>query len=131
MAEATNIKIIGFDEERPPMIQTRPCVDLNFQLDQEAPPEWCKCFSDVCGKTRYPFSIDPEVGLFIETWVRKPAEIEAALVSVQKFVAACNVSYDEMQRRKRMVVHVDSPDVVLSPAQVALNDIVANLNFDA
>lgn len=131
MAEATNIKIIGFDEERPPMMQTRPCVDLIFQLDQEAPPEWCKHFPDVCGKTSYPIVIDPEVGLFIETWVRKPNEIGAMLDSVKKFVAACNVSYDELLRQRRMVVHVDSPDAVLSPEQIALNDIVSNLNFDS
>ena len=130
MVDATNIKIIGFDEERPPMIQVRPCVDLIFQLDQEAPAEWCKCFSDVCGKTRYPFVIDPEVGLFIETWVKKPGEIEAVVTAVQEFVAACNVSYDELLKRRRTVVQVDSPDVVLSPAQIALNEIVSKLNFN-
>jgi hypothetical protein len=119
MAEVTNIKIIGFDEERPPMIQTRPCVDLVFQLDQEAPPEWCKCFSEVTGKTRYPISINPEEGIFIETWVKKPEEIEGSLASVKKFVAATNVNYDDMQRRRRNVVHVYSPDVVLSTAQMA------------
>lgn len=131
MVETTNIKVIGFDEERPPMIQTRPCVDLIFQLDQEAPPEWCKCFPDVCGKTQYPIAIDPEVGLFIETWVRKPNEIEGMLASVKKFVAACNMAYDELLRKRRMVVQVDSPDVVVSPEQLALNHIVSQLSFDS
>ena len=126
----TELKVIGFDQERPPKIQRRPCIDLYFRLNEEAPEEWCKCFMNIIGKQTYSIKIDPEVSEFVETWVRKTAEIENSLETVKRLVAKGNQAYQESLEAKRKQAAVVLPDEVISPEQLRLNDVVAGLVFD-
>lgn len=126
----TNIKIIGFDEERPPTMQARPCIDLIFQLDQEAPAEWCKVFGNVSGGQRYNIKIDPEVGLFLETWVKAPGDISGSVDTMKSLVAESNVAYDALLNSRKDVVVTTTGEVVITPEQQALNSLVAGISFD-
>ncbi len=126
----TNFRIVGLDEDRPPAIQRMPCIDLFFELNEQAPKEWCALFSARSGKPRYPVKISPEDGLFVETWVRTSSEIESSLVSMKSMVASCNEAYDEIQNAKVPVVAVTEDGPVISPEQTTLNNVVAGLTFD-
>ena len=126
----TDLTIIGIDETRPPMLQTRPCIDLNFELSDIASPDWCKEFQIGVGKQRYSFKIDPEEGKFIETWVREPGEIEKALELAQSLVARGNDLYRAMLKRQSGAPVETDTVVTITPAQQRLNDIVASLKFE-
>ena len=127
---ATNFHIVGLDETRPPAIQRMPCIDLFFELNEQAPKEWCDLFSSKIGKPRYPVKINPVDGLFVETWVRTSSEIESSLDSMKLMVAGCNAAYDELLIAKRKVVAVTDDGPVISAEQVSLNKVVAGLIFD-
>lgn len=126
----TDLKIIGLDEARPPMLQTRPCIDLMFELDEIAPPDWCKEFQIGVGKQRYSFKIDPEEGQFIETWVREPGEIEKSLELAKELVARGNDLYRALLKRQSGAPVEEDTVVTVTPEQKRLNDLVAKLNFE-
>ncbi len=130
MIEVLELKIIGLDPDRPPMLQRQPCIDLAFQLSDIAPADWCDEFQKGVGKQRYPIKIDPEAGEFVETWVRTPEEIEKALETVKELVQRGNVAYKEALYAKNNIVAPDEPVKEVSPAQLALDKVVAALNFD-
>ena len=126
----TEYKIIGIDEARPPKIQRQPCIDLVFELNETAPEDWCKQFQVVVGKTRYPITIDPVEGLFVETWVRKASEIAASLELIKSFVAKGNDAYKAMVLRNSDAPVEEGVVVELTPEQKQLNEIVSGLYFD-
>ena len=126
----TNFRIVGLDESRPPAIQRMPCIDLFFELNEQAPKEWCDLFSAKSGKPRYPVKINAEDGLFVETWVRNSSEIESSLEAIKAMVAGCNGAFDEMQAAQSKVVVVTEDGPEISPEQTALNQVVARLVFD-
>ena len=126
----TAFKIIGLDPERPPVIQTMPCIDLFFQLDEQAPADWCDMFASIVGKPKYPVKVNRETGLFIETWVRTATEIPAMLVTVKALVAKCNTAYDQHLIELGKIVAPGSVAKVASPEQIALDKVVQSLIFD-
>lgn len=129
--EATNYKVVGLDASRPPVIQPRPCIDLIFELNEEAPRAWCEEFQAGVGKQPFSITIDPDVGLHIETWVRTPAQIEKALETVKSLVLQANEAYLLRLKRERQLVDADDDvDIVVSPEQSRLDAVVAGLNFD-
>ena len=126
----TNRVVIGLDALRPPTIQRQPVLDLFFELDAEADAEWCDDFNNLIGRTTYPFKIDPEVGLFIETWVRQPREIASALEKTKEFVSQCNRQYIAKKSVVVKIVDGVEVEVVVSQAQLDLNKVVSQLSFD-
>ena len=80
-------------------------------------------------KGSYPAKIEPAKGLFIETWVRKPEEIQTALDELKQAVSTCNDAYiARIQAEARAAADVgDSSD---EGEQGRLNRIIASLNFD-
>jgi len=127
---ATELKIIGFDEARPPLVQPRPCIDLILELDQEATPQWCSMLLSVASKSVFPVKIDPELGLFVETWVKTSGEIERAVELMKLHVANCNVAYDEELKRQRGEVNSETQEVIITTEQIALNKIIAGVVFE-
>ena len=123
--ETPSFRIVGFDAERPPVVQP-----LYFQLNESAPPDWCQCFDRVAGKQRYPFRINGEEGEIVESWVKTAKEVPDALETAKRLVSLGNEAYEALLVERRQVVVAASPEVVLSPEQVALNEIVAGLSFD-
>lgn len=127
---ATELKIIGFDETRPPLVQPRPCIDLILELDQEATPEWCSMLLSVASKSVFSVKIEPDPGLFVETWVKTPGEIARAVELMKGYVASCNVAYDAELKRRMGAVNTETQEVIITPEQIALNKIVAELVFE-
>jgi hypothetical protein len=131
MEGISDIKINGLDQLRPPQILKEPYINLFFELSHKAPKEWCDDFNRLIGKRTYPVKIDPPVGLFIETWVRKPHEIEAILVGLKKVIKACNEEYiARIEAERNAVVNVNFKNDK-GGEQGLLNKIIDDLNFDA
>lgn len=130
MTITSNHRIIGFDPERPPKVETFPCIYLFFQLNEQAPPDWCEELARLVQKAAYPVEMDPEEGTIIRSWVRKPAEIEGQLEKLKVWVAEANAAYDRKVNAPEMVVTETGETVRISPEQQLLNEVVATLNFD-
>lgn len=127
----TDYHLVGIDLERPPKIQRMPCIDLFFQLNEEATEDWCKEFNSIVGSPKYPVKVDTASKLFIETWVRKPEEIAAWLEEVKSLVVRGNEAYKKLLLARSVVANADSPgEVKISPEQEKLNGIVASLKYD-
>ena len=129
MEGISDIRISGLDAKRPPQIRKEPYINLFFELIHNAPPEWCDDFNRLVSKWEHGAKIDSSVGLFIETWVRKPDDIAAVLGSLKDAVSTCNQEYVA-----RIVARASSAanEGVKSEAQGEqgrLNQIVAGLDF--
>jgi len=130
MEGISDIKIMGIDEMRPPRIRKEPYIDLFFQLSHKAPADWCREFVDSQPNLEYEVKINPEDGLFIQTWVRTPEEIPGHLQTLKGLVAACNARYIEnieasardQLSDNEMLKNEEGP-------QGKLNRIVAGLDF--
>jgi len=130
MEGISDLKIIGIDEMRPPRIRKEPYINLFFKLTHEAPKEWCEDLNRLVAKGSYPAKIEPSKGLFIETWVRKPEEIQTALDELKQAVSTCNDAYiARIEAEARAAADVgDSSEE--GGEQGRLNRIIAGLNFD-
>ena len=130
MEGISDIKIIGIDEMRPPRIRKEPYINLFFKLIHKAPKDWCDEFNHLVAKGNYPVKIDPAKGLVIETWVRKPEEIENALESLKKAVGQCNQEYiSRVLAESHSAADMDENQAV-TVEQGNLNRIVAGLSYD-
>lgn len=132
MEGISDIKIIGIDEKRPPVIRKEPYIDLFFKLTHQAPEDWCKDFNALMSK--YPGSpkINVKVGLFIESWVKTPDEIEDFLAQLKVKVEQCSQEYIErieLATRNSQNENASLKDEE-SGEQGRLNRIIASLNFD-
>ena len=130
MEGISDIKICGIDEMRPPRIRKEPYINLFFRLTHKAPKDWCDHFNHLVAKRKYAVKIDPAGGLFVETWVRKPDEIESALEGLKEAVSQCNQDYIDRvlaEAQSAAAMH-DNPDD--TGEQGKLNRIVAGLDFN-
>ena len=130
MEGISDIRICGFDEKRPPRILKQPYIDLFFKLIHEAPKDWCEDFNRLVSKEGLKAKITPDTGLFIETWVRKPDEIENTLVKLKKTVVACTQEYIAKIEAQTKAAE-NAPDKPGDEGeQGRLNKIIAALDFD-
>ena len=132
MEDISDLRITGMDPARPPAIQSIPCIELVFTLSHQASKDWCDEFNLLMSKQPYSTRIDPEVGLFIETWVRQPGEIARSLNRMKQGVEDCiRVYIERVEAEKRASAARSRTDVaVVSEAQKALDGVVAQLVFD-
>lgn len=131
MEGISDIKITGMDEQRLPKILKEPYINLFFKLSHKAPKLWCEDFNMLIGKRKYPVKINPSAGLFIETWVRLPAEINATLDDIKKVITACNDGYIariEAEARAVSKANADSKNAA-GVAQAELDSIIEALDF--
>lgn len=130
MEGITDIKISGIDEFRPPRIRKEPYINLFFKLSHKAPRDWCESFNGLVKHLPYPVHIDPAAGLFIETWVRKPDEIEELFAGLKQAVRKCSEEYvARMEAEARAAAEVDV-DPENQGEQGRLNRILAGLDYD-
>lgn len=127
MEGISDIHIIGFDPTRPPLAQKQPYINLYFELAHKAPEDWCRSFNDMTTKKKYTTRIDPAKGLIIETWVRKPDEIEAVLEGLKATVRECNDAYVERIRQAASAGNVTVTED--DGEQGKLNRLIAGLDF--
>lgn len=129
MFDIKQLHICGLDEMRPPRIRKEPYIDLYFKLSEKAPAQWCEIFNDATKSGEFSVKIDPKVGLFIDTWVRKPEEIPLALQRIQQGVA---MSIDLYLQQIRDAQQAER-DRAVTPEDIGeqgkLNQILAQLDF--
>lgn len=130
MEGISDIKITGFDSNRPPLIKKEPYIDLFFQLTHQAPKEWCDDFNQMVSKKKYSAKITPAKGLFIEAWVRKPEQIELLLKELKQVVETCSEQYIININKAISAASNTSSKPGDEGEQGRLNRIVAALDFD-
>jgi hypothetical protein len=131
MEGISDIKIVGIDQNRPPMIRKEPYLNLYFKLSHKAPPSWCDAFNHLVSKKKYTTRIEPGEGLYIETWLRKPDEITVVLDELKATVKLCSEEYiARLQAEMRAAAASGSGEIKDEGEQGRLNRIIAGLNFD-
>jgi hypothetical protein len=130
MESISDLRISGIDEMRPPLIRKEPYINLFFKLSHQAPKEWCEDFNTLVSHGKYPATIDTKGGLYVETWVRKPEEIQPLLDDLKQAVRTCSEQY--MARIKAAALAAAQKGVAAEDEseQAQLNRIVDALNFD-
>jgi len=130
MEGISDIRISSIDEMRPPRIHKEPYINLYFKLTHKAPKKWCEDFNHLVSKGDYPVKIEANTGLFIETWVRKPEEIEKALASLKRAVSTCKEEYIARVLAETNAAAEMGDVLEETGEQGRLNKIIAGLNFD-
>lgn len=131
MEGISDLKIIGIDETRPPIIRKEPYIDIIFKLSYQAPTDWCNDFNALLSKHPTSPRIKEKEGLYIETWVKTPDEIVAFLALLKDKVTDCSRKYVErIELSKRNAVAANASLGEETGEQGRLNGIIAALNFD-
>lgn len=131
MEEISNLRIIGIDETRPPIIRKQPYIDIFFKLSHQAPKDWCKDFNDLLSKHPSSPKIKEKEGTIIEAWVRKPEEIVSLLDKLKETVKECSRQY--IQRIELLALQASNESTSHTEEtgeQGRLNKIVAALEFN-
>jgi hypothetical protein len=129
MEGISDIRISGIDQARPPLIRKEPYINLFFRLNHKAPPKWCDDFNNVFSRSNYPVKIEPAEGLFIETWVRKPEEIEPMLKSLKEAVKHASKTYIARVEAEALAAAEKGVNPGDEGEQGRLNRIIAGLDF--
>lgn len=129
MEGISDIRIVGIDETRPPMITKSPYVAVYFKLSHKVPLDWGNRFNDLVSKNKYKPRLDKESRLYIDAWVRKPEEIPQMLAQLIEQVDRCNRNYIEGLKAARFAAMNTSTESI-GPEQEELNRIVAGLSFE-
>lgn len=131
MEGISDIKIIGIDEKRPPIIRGAPYIDLFFKLSHQAPSDWCADFNSLMSKHPGSPKIKQKEGLYIEAWVKTPELIVEFLELLKKNVTLCSDMYIErIEQAARDTNSNDVSGVAEDSPQGRLNKIIAELVFD-
>lgn len=131
MQGISDIKIIGVDVTRPPMIRKEPYIDIFFQLSHQAPTDWCKDFNTLLSTHPSAATIEEKKGLFINTWVRAADEIPDLLEELKTSISECTQQYIErIQLENQVEINNDAAAAADTSAQGQLNHIIAALDFE-
>jgi hypothetical protein len=127
----SDIRIVGIDERRPPVIRKEPYIDIFFKLSHKAPVDWCLDLNALLRKCATTPKIKEEEGLYIEAWVKTPDEIIAFLALLKDKVADCNRQYIErIELSARNAGDTNASLAQETGEQGRLNRIIAELDFD-
>jgi len=126
----SDIKIVGIDEKRPPVIRKEPYIDIYFKLSHKVPSDWCNAFNALMSKHPSTPRIKEKEGLYIETWVRTPDAVVELLSQLKLKVLECNRQYIERIELKARNAG-DANDALSREMgeQGRLNRIIAELDF--
>ena len=131
MEGISDIRIIGIDEKRPPVIRGEPYINLFFKLSHQAPLDWCNDFNALMSKQPGTPRINQKEGLYIESWVRTPDLIVGYLEMLKKNVTLCSDRYIERIEKAARSHDSDNLSAVADDSpQGRLNRIIAGLVFD-
>ena len=131
MEGISDLRIIGIDERRPPIIRKEPYIDIIFKLSHQAPADWCNTFNALLAKHPVKPRIKEKEGLYIEAWVRTPDEIVELLALLKDKVEECKRQYIErIELAARSTDDASASVVKDTGEQGRLNRIIAALNFD-
>lgn len=131
MQDVTEVKIIGIDKNRPPLIRDAPYIDLVFELSEQTTQQWNNDFFSLFKNARTKPSIDAEESQFILTWVRKMEDIPALFVLLKAKVLECNQIAKDRQTALDLLTQAGgNTSATISEPQRQLNEIIAQLDFD-
>jgi hypothetical protein len=130
MEGISDIRISGIDQARPPLIRKEPYINLFFRLNHKAPAKWCEDFNDLFSRGNYPVKIEPAEGLIIETWVRKPEEIEPLLKTLKAAVKVASNTYVVRVEAEAIAAAAKGSNPDDEGEQGRLNRIIAGLDFN-
>ncbi len=130
MKGISDLKIIGMDPARPPIINKKPYIELFFKLNHKAPLDWLGQFNDQMAKGKYPIKIRSKDSAIIETWVREVSEIEPVFIAIQQAIKTCIDNYLNRLAALQNAEQANQSGATLSPAQIELNTVIASLKFD-
>ena len=131
MEGISDIKIIGIDEKRPPIIRKEPYIDLFFKLSHKAPEDWCKDFNALLSKHPTKPRINEKEGMFIDAWVKSSDDIVQYLEQLKGKVTDCSNEY--IKRIELSVLNSGKEDLsreAETGEQGRLNKIIAGLVFE-
>lgn len=129
MSSIENIKIKGLDANRRPSLKNKKYIDVFYELSQKAPREWCADFNLLFSKSALNAKINPENGLFIETWVRDVADLQNELDQIKEIIKTCNKNYIQ-QKLEEAAAWQKAADVKGDSQSDALDKVLDLLNFD-
>jgi hypothetical protein len=131
MSDIKEIKIIGFDNDRPPRVRKEAYIDLFFQLSQKAPLDWCEDFNALGRKANSSPKIDKDKGLHIETYVNNMNLIAQQLTAVKALLLECSKQYQHKADEKARVLAASNANLQGQEGeQLKLNQIVEAISFD-
>jgi hypothetical protein len=127
----SDIRIVGIDRNRPPLVRKEPYIDLFFRLSHKAPQDWCENFNKLVKDLVPQVKIDKTEGLFIDAYVRDMNQIPGHLDKIREKISVCNQQYIENIRLKELDAAAKNASLVAAAGEQArLNAIIAALQFD-
>jgi hypothetical protein len=130
MEGISDLKIVGIDDKRPPVIRKEPYIDLFFKLSHQAPADWCSDFNALLRKHPTSPRIKEKEGLYIESWVKTADEIVAFLALLQEKIKVCNQQYiDKINQAVSIANSANSALKEERGEQGRLNKIIAMLDY--
>ena len=132
MEGISDIKIVGVDDRRPPVISKSPYIDIFFKLSHKAPEDWCNDFNASLSKLYNSPKIKEKEGLYVEVWVRTDDEIAEMLELLKKKIEECSEKY--IARVELLTKNALEENASLAKnntgEQGRLNRIIAALDFN-
>ncbi len=128
MSNIKDIKIKGLDPHRKPSLKNKKYIDIIFELTQKAPRDWCTDFNLLFSKDKHNAKINPEEGLYVETWVRDITDIPGELDLIKQLIVICNNNYIEQKHQEELVWQKSESHKPGSQGD-ELEKILASLNY--
>lgn len=126
----SDIKIIGFDKERPPLVRKENYIDLFFQLSQQAPAEWCEQFNKLGHQLEPTVKINKSNGIIIETWIRDMNLIQVHLDKIKEKITLCTEQILQIIKQKELEALARNTSIQGQDGeQNKLNLIVTSLDY--
>ena len=129
MSGIENIKIKRLDPNRRPSLKNKKYIDVFYELSQKAPRDWCGDFNLLFSKSSLNVKINPDEGLYVETWVKDLTHIQNELDQIKEFIKSCNKSYID-QKLKEAAAIQRTESIQGDSKSDALDKMLDLLNFD-
>ena len=129
MSGIENIKIKRLDPNRRPSLKNKKYIDVFYELSQKAPRDWCGDFNLLFSKSSLNVKINPDEGIYVETWVKDLTHIQNELDQIKEFIKACNKSYID-QKLKEAAAIQRTESIQGDSKSDALDKVLDLLNFD-
>ncbi len=129
MTGIENIKIKRLDPNRRPSLKNKKYIDVFYELSQKAPRDWCGDFNLLFSNSSLNVKINPDEGLYVETWVRDLTHIQNELDQIKNYIKDCNKSYID-QKLKEAAAAQRAESIQGHSKSDALDKVLDLLNFD-
>ena len=132
MSNFEELKIVGFDDTRPPRVRKEAYIDLHFSLSHKAPEDWCEDFNHLGRQINPSPKIDMNKGVCIDSYVSDMDLITGHYADVKKVLINCNSQYIEKLRQQEIALAASNSTLQgQGGEQNRLNQIVASIDFSS